>query len=200
MGHLVTAVGQKVIIKYPSMDIGGVQSVIVSQIKFLQAAKYEIILVLDKNVIDYSLPEKVKVEILPDDFDEKIKRWKSILKQNRIDTYIDHGILYEQSWTKFSEIARQLGVHSIGWIHNSFVRPILDFSTQNIFLDENVDKLDQLVVLSDTDVNYYKLLGHENVRFVPNPPSPLVTRCRPQNKKPIGKNDKLELIWVGRAQ
>lgn len=196
----MTAASQKVItIKYPTMNIGGVQSVIVSQIRFLQAAQYKIILVLDENVVDYSLPNKVKVEILPTDFDAQIAKWKSILKKNNVDTYIDHSILYNQSWITFNEAAKQLKVKSIGWIHNSFVRPMLDFTTQNVFLDENVGRFDQLIVLSDTDVNYYKLLGHKNVRFIPNPPSPTILHHKTQGVKSISKKDELEIIWVGRA-
>lgn len=183
------------------MDIGGIQSVIVSQIGFLIAAGYQIILVLDNNTIDYILPKGLKIEILPVEFDEKLDQWRSILKRYKVDTYIDHGILYDQSWPRFNEIAKQLEIKSIGWIHSAFHRPVLDFSTQGVFLDSHISSLNQLIVLSDTDAAYYQLLGHSNVRFLPNPPSPSMAESMDHGARvQIANNNKVELLWVGRAQ
>ena len=189
-----------IVIKFSSMDIGGIQSVIVSQIGFLMKAGYKTILVLDNDIIDYILPKGLRVEILPVGFDEKLDQWRSILKKYNADTYIDHGILYDQSWPRFNEIAKQLEIKSIGWIHSAFHRPVLDFSTQGVFLDSHISSLNQLIVLSDTDAVYYQLLGHSNVRFLPNPPSPSILESVDHGARTQVTNNRIELLWVGRAQ
>ena len=128
-----------IVIKSSTLDIGGVQSVIVSQVSILQEIGYRVIVVLDRKVVDYTLPKETRIKVLPESPKKKALAWKRILDESTVEAYFDHSILYNRDWVEYNAIAQQLGIRSIAWIHNAFVRPILDFSTQNIFLDKNID-------------------------------------------------------------
>lgn len=187
-----------IVIKSSTLDIGGVQSVIVSQVSILQEIGYRVIVVLDRKVVDYTLPKETRIKVLPESPKKKALAWKRILDESTVEAYFDHSILYNRDWVEYNAIAQQLGIRSIAWIHNAFVRPILDFSTQNIFLDKNIDIFDRVIVLSSEDANYYKLLGHNNVMFLPNP-LPVAMDSETYDSRSISKEHRLELIWVGRA-
>lgn len=185
-----------------NLQTGGVQSVVVSQAKYLEKAgfKVTIIVLKDENIV-FNIPKSIKVErVLNGPLYRRLMSFKSILEKNKIDTVIDHNILYNYSWPFFNLTAKSLNIKSVAWIHSFALRPMTEGNTIGKFLNENIGLIDDLVVLSKPDVSYWKSVGHSSVYYLPNPPSPLLTENSELIDVKKAPTKHLNIIWFGRLQ
>ena len=185
-----------------NLKTGGVQGVVVSQAKYLSDAGFNVtIVLLNSGGIVFQPTNGVKVETVESGpLYVRLKSFKTILQNNKIDTMIDHNILYNLSWPFFNLLAKSLNIKTIAWIHNFSLRSILEMSSTGEFLSKNIGLIDDLVVLSKADVSYWKSLGHKSVYYLPNPPSPLLLE-NTENIQPKSAPAKhLNIIWFGRLQ
>lgn len=186
-----------------NLNTGGVQGVVVSQAKYLQTAGFNVtILLLNDSNNAFKIPEGIKVILVKKGpIDIRLKSFKSILVENDIDTVIDHNILYNFSWPFFSLVAKSQANKTLAWLHSFALRPMTEGKSNGEFLIENMHLIDDLVVLSKPDVSYWKSLGHKNVFYLPNPPSPLLLENSEDTHPPKQAPKKhLNIIWFGRLQ
>lgn len=185
-----------------NLHTGGVQSVVISQAKYLQKAgfKVTIILLRDDNIA-FNIPDGIKLELVDDGpYYVRLQSYKNILLANKIDTVIDHNTLYNFSWPYFNLTAKNLNIKTYAWLHSFALRPMTEGNTHGRFFIKNLNLIDSLFVLSKADVSYWKSLGHKNVYYMPNPPSPLLLDNTVEIKPKKAPKDHLNLIWFGRLQ
>tara|TARA_B100001105_G_C22392000_1_gene444888 strand:- start:161 stop:2512 length:2352 start_codon:yes stop_codon:yes gene_type:complete len=185
-----------------NLHTGGVQGVVISQARYLQAAGFSVtIVVLRNDGIVFTIPKGIKVECVANGpMYTRLQSFRSILENNQIDTMIDHNILYNYSWPFFSLIAKSLNIKTAAWIHSFSLRPLTEGNAIGKFLNKNIHLIDDLVVLSKPDVSYWKSIGHKNVYYLPNPPSPLLTENSEVVKPRKAPANHLNIIWFGRLQ
>lgn len=186
-----------------NLNTGGIQSVVISQAKYLQDAGFNVMIIVlnDKN-ITYKIPKGIHVESAGGRsfIHERLIDFQAILIKNKIDTIINHGILYNFSWPFFALVARNLNIATVAWSHNFSLRSLIEMSSNGKFINENVNLIDYLITLSKTDVSYWKSLGHKNVYYLPNPPSPLLLNSNSSIQPKKAPKDQVNLIWFGRLQ
>lgn len=185
-----------------NLRTGGLQAVVVSQAKYLQDAGFNVtIILLREDDIVFEIPKGINIEFIKvGQAYVRLQSFKSILQKHKIDSIIDHGILYNVSWPFFAMVAKSLGIKTDAWIHTFSLRPIVDGKANGQFLNENIHLIDDLAVLSKADVSYWKSLGHENTYYIPNPPSPLLLD-NPETVKPKkAPKNHLKIVWFGRLQ
>jgi glycosyltransferase involved in cell wall biosynthesis len=185
-----------------NLNTGGVQSVVVSQATYLQAAGFAVtIIVLTAKDIIFKIPPGIKIESVEmGSIYMRLQSFKSILQKNNIDTVIDHNILYNTSWPFFNLVAKDLHIKTLAWIHSFPLRPMTEGKTLGKFLNDNIGLIDDLVVLSKADVSYWKSLGHNSVYYLPNPPSPLLLEKTEATQPKSAPKKHLHIIWLGRLQ
>jgi len=185
-----------------NLNTGGVQAVVASQAKYLREAGYKVsIVLLNGNDIAFKIPKSITVEIVDEGpLHVRLKSFKTILKNNKIDTVINHSVLYNFSWPFFNLIAKGAGIKANAWIHSFALRPMTEGNTHGKFLISNLSLIDDLIVLSKTDVSYWKSLGHKNVYYMPNPPSPLLLGNIPISNPKKAPKSQINIVWVGRLQ
>ncbi len=194
---------KNVLVTAGNLRTGGVQGVVAAQCGFLVEAGYNVTVVLFSNSdIAYELPLSVRVvRVKPNLLGERVDFWIDLVRQNSIDAIVDHHIFYNDYWPYFVLGARSIGVPTYGWLHNFSLRPLMDFSDRSEFLTKYLPILRQVVVLSATDVAYWKLRGIENVCYLPNPPSPFLNRLPAEVKKAREATDgPIRIVWWGRLQ
>lgn len=185
-----------------NLNTGGVQGVVISQAKYLRDAGFNVtIILLNDGNIAFTIPDGVKVEFLQKGpINIRLRSFEDVLASNKIDTVIDHNILYNFSWPFFSLMAKSLGVKTLAWTHSFALRPLTEGKTNGKFLHDNITLIDDLVVLSKPDVSYWKSLGHKNVYYLPNPPSPLLLENTEKIQTKSTPKEHLNIIWYGRLQ
>lgn len=183
-----------IIIKSYDLGYGGLQNVVLSQLYILEKLGYKLILVLQEDNVKHPLPKSVTVEILTN----TARQLPQILENNKVELIIDHQVLYAPaSEGEVAKIAKRYGVHSIAWIHNAWIRPVLDGNLNNRYLQEVLPNFSKVICLSLLDVEFYKTLGIQNVYYLPNPPSKLILNTGVSTPKKATKNMH-KLLWVGR--
>lgn len=191
-----------VLITAGNLGSGGVQGVVASQAKHLVDAGFRVVVgarTLESQV--QKLPDGVElVEISGATTREKLVSFMGICRDYDIDAVIDHYILYYQDWPYFALAARDLSVPVIGWIHNFALRPVFDFNSRSSYLSKYLGLLSTVVVLSPTDVAFWKLRGVENVVFLPNPASPLLLKTPTRAAPRQAPRDRIRIVWWGRLQ
>ncbi|WP_051172372.1 glycosyltransferase [Microbacterium indicum] len=193
-----------VLITTGNLGSGGVQGVVVSQAKYLAEAGFRVIIGLRTfDGIVQEVPEGVElVELAGDNTRQKLESHYQIFRDYEVDALIDHYILYHDDWPYFTLAARSMGIPSIGWIHNFALRPVFDFNTRTSFLTRHLELMEKVVVLSKTDVAFWKLRGLDNVVALPNPASPMILD-RPRRSAPRDApidGEPIRLVWWGRLQ
>ena len=185
-----------------NLNTGGVQAVAVSQAKYLRDAGFNVTIILLKDDnIAYEIPDGVTLKVVKKGpLQARLAYFESILSHNKIDTVIDHNIIYNFTWPFFNLIAKSLNIKTLAWIHSFSLRPMTEGNTIGTFLNENIRLIDDLVVLSKADVSYWKSLGHNSVYCLPNPPSPLLIEKREEIKPKSTPTTHLNIIWFGRLQ
>ncbi|GAA2531872.1 hypothetical protein GCM10009860_09620 [Microbacterium mitrae] len=190
---------QNVLITTGNLRAGGVQGVVVAQARLLAKAGYRVTLaVFDNAKSVYALPDEVEIIHVHGDDVERISHWAELIRERAIDMVVDHHILYNRRWPYLVLTARALGVPTIGWLHNFALRPVADMNDGTSFLLQNLPLLFQTVVLSNTDVAFWKSQGVANVTYLPNPASLVDLRAAGEPKTLEG--ERIEIAWWGRLQ
>ena len=194
---------RNVLIVTGNLGSGGVQGVVVSQAQHLAAAGFRVtVAVRTLDGLVHELPDGVElVEIAGKGVAAKLDAYLQICRDHEIDVIIDHWVLYNDDFAFFSLGASAIGIPTIGWIHNFALRPLFDFNTRSGQLTRYLPTLAQVVVLSRTDVAFWKMRGIEHVVYLPNPPSPMLLDMPPRTEpRPTPAPGTVRLAWWGRMQ
>lgn len=185
-----------------NLRTGGVQGVLVAQAGYLRDAGFSVTVAIhDARGIAYELPAGVEMFVISGKTAaERVASWLQIVRDNSIDLVIDHHVFYNERWPYLVLAARSIGVPTIGWLHNFALRPLFDSRDRTSFLVEYLPLLRQVIVLSPTDVAFWKMRGVERVAFLPNPPSPLSGRLPERVEPRTAPDGTIELAWWGRLQ
>lgn len=185
-----------------NLHTGGIQAVVMSQAKYLRDAGFNVtILLLRDDDISFEIPDRVNVELVAyGPVYARLVSFKSILEHRKIDTIINHNVLYNFVWPFYNLIAKDLNIKVHAWLHSFPLRPMTEGSANGKFLNDNLNLIDDLIVLSKADVSYYKSLGHKNVYYMPNPPSPLLIENNGKTQPKSAPTKHLNVVWVGRLQ
>ncbi|MEV8360059.1 glycosyltransferase [Microbacterium sp. NPDC076895] len=193
---------KRVMIVTGNLKSGGAQGVVISQARHLVDAGFNVVIAA-RTLRDaiHTPPSGVElVEISGGAMPEKLDTYLKLCREHQVDAIIDHWVLYNDDFPFFALAARTLGIPTIGWIHNFALRPVFDFNTRIQHLSRYLGTLARVVVLSHTDVAFWKLQGISDVVYLPNPPSPLLAslphRTVPR-EAPVGP---IRLFWWGRLQ
>lgn len=191
---------RRVLITTGNLRAGGVQGVVAAQARELVRAGFEVCVVTftdDASV--YELPQGVDVEhITGTDEALRLDAWRRILRDRAIDVVLDHHILYNRRWPFTVLTARASGVPTIGWLHNFALRAMADGTDGVSFLQRYLPLLQTVVVLSETDVAFWRALEVPHVVYLPNPLSEItVAHARQPRRRAAGP---LQLAWWGRLQ
>ena len=191
-----------VLLRTGNLGTGGVQGVLVSQAEYLVDAGFNVTIAVDASPdTEFDLPAGVDLkQILGDSRGQKLASFVELCRSENVDVIIDHHILYNERWPFFALAASEYGIPTIGWLHNFALRPVLDGSTRTSFLDRYLPTLAMTVVLSESDVAYWKLLGLDNVAYLPNPASPFLKSLPTQLGPRPTPTGPLEIVWWGRLQ
>lgn len=192
----------RVLLMTHNLGPGGVQAVVAAQAHYLISAGLTVTIALHTSrEIAQELPCGVRViEIAGSTSSQKLKDLVAICNNLEVEKIIDHHILYDETWPLSALAAKTVGVPTIGWIHNFALRPLFDGTTRTAFLLNNLAVLEQVVVLSPTDVSFWKLRGIENVVYLPNPPSPILIDLPIRTVPREHPKSCIELVWWGRLQ
>ncbi|MFB8145826.1 glycosyltransferase [Microbacterium sp. NPDC056003] len=186
------------------LQTGGVTGVLLSQARLLLEAGFRVTIAAREPGSDQSLVPRGAAFVQIDDSKNlagQLAQWADACREYGVDLVIDHHWLYANRWPAFALAARAEGAATIGWSHNFAGRSVLLGITRLDFQTRNMGALAQLVVLSPTDVAFWKLRGMPRVAYLPNPPSPLLasaSRVSDPREAPTGRP--LELVWWGRLE
>lgn len=191
-----------VMITTGNLRTGGVQGVVVAQIRYLLDAGFSVTLALfSSSPVAYDLPPEVEVVRVPGGTRyERVRSWLSICRERSVDVVIDHHILYNDYWSGNAVAALSIGIPTVGWLHNFALRPILDFDDRNTSLVRALPSLQRVVVLSAVDVAYWKFRGIDQVSYLPNPPSPMALSLESTAIERTPPDGRVRIVWCGRLQ
>lgn len=185
-----------------SLRSGGVSMVMLAQAQYLSAAGFSVVLVARSGGSDHSLipADTPFYEIEGRTFVERLQNWAEICRRHSIDKVIDHQLLYTDRWPEFALVARGEGATTVGWIHNSFARPLYDGNERLSLIEQCSNTLSQLVTLSPVDSAYFRLRGIDHSAYLPNPPSPMLSAdlALPGSKE--SPTQGVNLVWWGRLE
>lgn len=191
-----------VALRATNLGTGGAQGVVIAQARYLVAAGFEVTIATDAvPTSEFTIPAGVSVcQIEGSTLAQKIARFAALCRERQIEAVIDHYVFYNERWPYFALAAATENIPTIGWLHNFALRPILDGTTRISFLDEYLRLLSTVVVLSATDVAFWKLRGVSNVVYLPNPPSPMLEALPTRSAPRPAPNGALHIVWWGRLQ
>jgi len=193
-GHIVLRTG--------NLRTGGVQGVVVAQAEYLCRAGYKVTIMLDSDSgTVYELPAGADLTYLHGStIGQKISYFADYCQDNCVDAVIDHHVFYNDRWPYYSTALSAIDVPVVGWIHNFAMRPLLDEVSRISFMSRYLQTLSHVIVLSESDVAFWKLRGVERVSYLPNPPSPMAERLAGVVEPRRAPTEKLEIVWWGRLQ
>jgi len=191
---------RRVLLTTRRLDTGGLQNVLVDQAARLVTAGHGVtIVVLETAENQLEVPNGVEVvELTNASTLARVDEWVALCRARSIDIVIDHHVLYNEHWPWRALAAAAIGIPTIGWLHNFSLRPLFDLSDRISFLDEHLQTLLSVVTLSPTDVAFWKLRGHDQAVYLPNPPSSLTLSALEGDPEPRQLAGRLELAWWGR--
>lgn len=194
------AAPRSILLTTAHLDTGGLQGVLLSQARALVADGYRVtIAVMRRGKLDVDVPIGATLVVIQgDNGATRVDQWLRICTEHEVDAILDHHILYNEDWPLLAMAASAVGVPTFGWIHNFALRPLFDRSRRESFLAAHLRVLSQVVVLSPTDVAFWKLRGIENVVFLPNPLSDLAETALAVGAPREYTGGRLELVWWGR--
>ena len=194
--------GKNVLIVTNNLDTGGLQGVVVSQARYLSDSGYNVtILLRTQREIAYDVPEEIEIEKISGDTKyDKLRSLSDILQSRDINYVIDHSLLYHSDWPYYALISKVHGAKTFGWLHNFALRPAHDLSADAMMFNDYLGIIDTVVTLSHKDVSHWKMLGHKNTVYLPNPPSPMLLDNPPVTKAKTAPEKGINLIWYGRLQ
>jgi len=189
-----------VMITTGNLQTGGVQGVVLAQAKLLLNAGLKVVIaVRSLDGLAYEVPLGADVvELAGPTRAEKIDDYLRICREHQVDVIIDHHILYNDDWPFFALAARVADIPTVGWLHSFALRTLFDSNTRGSLLAASLPILQNVVVLSKTDVAFWKLRGVDRVVCLPNPPSPWLmgTATADTVRQPV--SGRLEIVWWGR--
>lgn len=189
---------RSVIITTANLRIGGLQGVVVAQAGQLVDRGFNVTIAVMDAGRHLDLPPGVNlVEITGTNLREKLDAWADLCRATEADIILDHHILYNEVWPLYALVALGVGAPTIGWVHNFALRPLFDGTTRGTYLLQHMPVLLKVVVLSPTDVAYWKLRGIERVVYLPNPPSELASAALDVGYDRVLQG-RPELVWWGR--
>lgn len=183
------------------LSTGGISGVILTQARLLRDAGYRVVIIAKTAGSDLAVTDIDVAYMSARGSRSRLAEWARLLVERDVDVVIDHHVLYSRDWPDLALMARTAAIPTIGWLHNFAARPILD---QNYelwsLLTAELPRLDRVIVLSPTDVAFWKLRGVERTAYLPNPPSPLLLRAgnEPTIKSPPKR--RIDLVWWGRLE
>lgn len=191
-----------VLIATNDMTTGGLQGVIAAQARYFDEQGLSVTIAVHRlEGVVHDLPASVRlVELVGTTRADRLADWLEICRSDSVDIVIDHHVLYNDNWPYYALTAGTIGVPTIGWLHNFALRTVYDFSTRGALLRNYLPLLRTVVVLSAEDVSYWKLLGIHRVVWLPNPPSPLLTKLGPLAHPKSASSATINLVWWGRLQ
>ena len=184
---------------YPVMNRGGVQRVISLLLPLYEKMGYKIVLITEEESIeDYAIPDSVKRYIItrPKDILDGIVTYKKraeeleeIFRTKEIDIFIHHGVrlpffVYDLI------LAKQMGIYTVAEKHQVFTQGFCDINDLFFMQKEAFKIVDKLIVLSNTEVNYWRSLGIDAV-YIENPFNSVLLDVKCDCKE---KN----IVWAGR--
>ena len=191
---------RSVLITTANLRAGGVQGVAVAQARELIRTGHRVTLaIFDATPAVHIVADGVDVVYLDGGTDaERVRQWVQLINDVEADIVVDHHILYNRRWPFLVLAALTVGVETIGWIHNFALRAMADSTDGISYLLRNLPLLRTTVVLSRTDVAFWKSQGVSNVVYLPNPASftDVPAHVLPRT---IG-GDRIEIAWWGRLQ
>ena len=141
---------------------------------------------------DYSCPENVEIEVLPQDFYARYARLPGLLRQKAIDTCLFFDHFTKNNYYDILTAAEQ-GIRTIAMEHNTFSFPLHISDTILMPLRQTVYKtVDLVTCLSRSDEYYWNARGIRT-RYMPNPLT-FDTSARPPFTERTNKN----LIFIAR--
>lgn len=193
---------QHIVLRASNLGTGGAQGVVIAQSAYLAAAGFQVTIAIDSEPdTHFRLADGVSVtQVEGSSLGQKVTNLVAFCEAQNVDVVIDHYVLYHERWPYYVAALADAGIPTIGWIHNFALRPILDGSTRTSFLEHYLPLLAMTVVLSETDVAYWKLLGVERVAYLPNPASPMLDGRTDKIASLPAPNGRLEIVWWGRLQ
>lgn len=184
---------------YPVMNRGGVQRVISLLLPLYEKMGYKIVLITEEESIeDYAIPDSVKRYIItrPKDILDGIVTYKKraeeleeIFRTKEIDIFIHHGVrlpffVYDLI------LAKQMGIYTVAEKHQVFTQGFCDINDLFFMQKEAFKIVDKLIVLSNTEVNYWRSLGIDVV-YIENPFNSVLLDVKCDCKE-------MNIVWAGR--
>lgn len=197
---------KNIVIHTNNLRNGGLQNMVLNQAKIVRELGYNVTIILDDDSDDAVRSELGcgdinVVQLEGEGFSEKFYHYCELVDELCPMRLIDHNILYNRIWPFVVAYARSRGAKATGWLHNFALRPVLEGNDNVSFILRNVSFLDNLIVLSRTDVVYWRQLGIKNVYYIQNTidDEMLASKKRLKAKK-IKSGQGIKLLWVGRLQ
>lgn len=191
-----------ILLRTGNLGTGGVQGVLVAQAAHLVDSGFRVTIAVDAGLeTPFHLPDGVDLlQITGSSPGQKLTNFIDLCRARSIDVVIDHHVLYNERWPYFAVAAAEEGIPTVGWLHNFALRPVLDGSTRTSFLESYLPVLAMTIVLSRTDVAFWKMLGVRNVAYLPNPASPLLKGLPERLPPRPAPTERLDIVWWGRLQ
>ncbi|GAA3287805.1 glycosyltransferase [Nesterenkonia halobia] len=192
---------QNVLLTTKALTTGGVSQVILAQAHSLVEAGYGVTIAARRpgSVLD-GLPQGVRFVELEGKLPARLEQWEDLCRDHAVDVVIDHQILYSKDWSALAEMARAVGVPTIGWVHSFALRPVYNLRDTLSFIQHRLNALSTLVTLSPLDAAFWTLQGAPHAVHLPNPPSPLLREAAAAPAQASAPEDRLELVWWGRLE
>ncbi|UVI36665.1 glycosyltransferase [Brevibacterium spongiae] len=205
LGHLEVPrvhLARSVVVTTSHLKTGGLQGVVASQSHILAGEGIDVTVALHQNQdIDHPItPDARNAAVVGSSWAEKIQCFLDICTGVKADAVFDHHLLYNEYWPFYALAARTVGIGTIGWVHNFALRAMFNGSTRTSFIAANLSTLEDVVVLSPTDVAFWSMNGVDNAVYLPNPPSPILIEQGTVSQPKKLESAPIELVWWGRLQ
>lgn len=191
---------KRIAIYYSMMKYGGVGRVISLMLPIYKYMGYEVILITeDMSDVDYYIPDSVKryvvtrMDVIGEEagllFRKHVEEMAHILTQEKIDVLIHHKsqrplFLYDII------LAKLLGIYTVAERHQLFTEEFCSMHDLFPTQVETFKMLDKLIVLSKTDVLYWRSVGVDAC-YIENPFNISLSNLKhnPHNE---------DIVWIGR--
>lgn len=183
---------KNIAIYYPSLEyFGGIESVIVQQLKIFSYAGFKCFMITDIPIVRYKDQISVDKIVIPQNT-HRSENFQRELKTNNIDIVLINGAAFPSTSSDIRAM-HKAGVRVVLTIHFSFPSPIIFNEAWDCYkINREIgQKCDAVVTVSNADAKWWKALGC-NAFYVQNP-----FKIRTDVKRNIS-NENI-VIWVGRA-
>ena len=178
-------------IYYPSLEyFGGIESVVIQQLRIFVAAGYQCHVITDTPIVRCA-GEIAANSIVIEQSAQRAAEWQRVIAQHGIEVVLINGAAFPSAASDVEAI-HAVGAKVVLTIHFSFPSPMIFNEAWNCYkLNREIGyACDAVVTVSSTDAKWWKALGC-NAHYVQNP---FVTP-EVQETKIVKKN---VVVWVGR--